>query len=76
MIVCLQYNLLGLYKFLFLPELTSEESLAMKANYAREMAKAVNSAQFKKKRLIAKKQEPRLEEKEKVSLLFLLLVIK
>ena len=46
--------------------LTSEESLAIKANYAREMAKAVNSAQFKKKRLVAKKlgrEEAKMEEK-------------
>jgi len=44
-------------------ELTSEESLTQKANYAREMAKAVNSAQFKKKRLLAQKQAPKIEEK-------------
>ncbi|XP_076812813.1 uncharacterized protein LOC143459506 isoform X2 [Clavelina lepadiformis] len=46
-------------------ELTSEESLAMKANYAREMAKAVNSAQFKKKKPVVKKQEVKHEIKEK-----------
>ena len=51
----------------FFAELTSEESLAMKANYAREMAKAVNSAQFKKKRLFAKKQDAKIDDKEKVS---------
>ena len=51
-------------------ELTSEESLTMKANYAREMARAVNSAQFKKKRLLeAKKQAPKVEEKEKVRIM-------
>ena len=52
--------------FLIALELTSEQSLTQKANYAREMARAVNSAQFKKKRLLAKKQAPKIEEKEKV----------
>ena len=48
--------------------MTSEESLTLKANYAREMAKAVNSAQFRRKRLQAQKQAPKNEEKDKVGL--------
>nr|CAB3253527.1 Hmgxb4 protein [Phallusia mammillata] len=46
-------------------EITAEESLARKANHARKMAKSVNSAQFKKKRLSAAKKRQYIKQEDK-----------
>uniref|UniRef100_H2YZ37 HMG box domain-containing protein n=1 Tax=Ciona savignyi TaxID=51511 RepID=H2YZ37_CIOSA len=48
------------------PELTTEQSLALKVNHARAMAKSVKASHFKKKKkTLSKKAKAKAEEKQK-----------